>query len=204
LPNVGPEGRTNPNYGPYAPPADLPGPVRQQILDILSGNPATAPIFPFLSNLQNGQPIVALVSFENAGRVSTEGADVTLNSSIGDRWLLDGSYSWFDFKVRAQTLGGRLLPNAPEHKLSAGLTYRDRRVDISAHYRWVDGFPWADGIYVGPVPSYSVVDLAASYRLGERWELGMDVANLLDRKHWESFGGDLLRRRALGHVTFSW
>jgi hypothetical protein len=33
---------------------------------------------------------------------------------------------------------------------------------------------------------------------------GVDAANLLDRDHYEAFGGDLLGRRALGHLTYSW
>ena len=35
-------------------------------------------------------------------------------------------------------------------------------------------------------------------------ESALNVANVLDEEHWESFGGDILGRRALGSVTFSW
>jgi len=49
-----------------------------------------------------------------------------------------------------------------------------------------------------------VADLSASYRLSDRWEIGLNVANLFDHEHWQSFGGDLLRRRALGSVAFRW
>jgi outer membrane receptor protein involved in Fe transport len=34
--------------------------------------------------------------------------------------------------------------------------------------------------------------------------LGLNVANLFDDKHWETFGGDILRRRALGSLQFKW
>jgi hypothetical protein len=34
--------------------------------------------------------------------------------------------------------------------------------------------------------------------------LGVDVANVLDHRHYEMFGGDLLGRRALAHVTAGW
>jgi hypothetical protein len=43
-----------------------------------------------------------------------------------------------------------------------------------------------------------------NYPITARLTLGVDVANLLDHAHYEMFGGDLLRRRALAHATVSW
>ena len=203
LANITSQGRTNPNFGPYAPPSSLPASVQATILGALRANlPPT--LFPLLSNLPNGQPIVALASYTNFGKVDTQGADIALNYYLNNHWLVDFSYSWFDFKVKEQAVGDLLLPNSPEHKVNAGLTYTGDKFAGSLKVRWVDGFPWAAGIFAGDVPSYEVVDLGASYRLSQGWEVGLDVSNLLDKKHWESWGGDLLKRRALAHVTFSW
>jgi iron complex outermembrane receptor protein len=203
LPNVSAAGRQNPNFGPYAPPSSLPAPVQAAILNALRANlPPT--LFPFLSNGPNGEPIVALASYANFGRVDTQGVDVGLNFYVTNGWLLDASYSWFDFKVKQKRAGDQLLPNAPEHKASAGISYTGDRVGLSLKYRWVEGFPWAAGIFVGDVPSYDVVDLGASYRFSDHLELGVDVTNLLDDEHFQSFGGDLLARRALGNLRFSW
>jgi hypothetical protein len=44
----------------------------------------------------------------------------------------------------------------------------------------------------------------ADYRYTDPWKVGENVANPLADEHWESFGGDPLGRRALGHVEFSW
>jgi outer membrane receptor protein involved in Fe transport len=71
-------------------------------------------------------------------------------------------------------------------------------------FRWVDSFQWLSGIYVGTVPRYAVLDLTGSYRLTGHITAGADVANLLDNDHYEAFGGDLLGRRALAHLTYSW
>ena len=71
-------------------------------------------------------------------------------------------------------------------------------------YRWVDSFRWLSGIYAGPVPSYGVFDLNASFKLTDHITAGADVANLFDNDHYEAFGADLLGRRALGHLTYSW
>ena len=34
--------------------------------------------------------------------------------------------------------------------------------------------------------------------------LGADISNALDNEHYESFGGDLMARRALGFVSVNW
>jgi outer membrane receptor for ferrienterochelin and colicins len=203
LPNISAAGRLNPNFGPYAPPSNLPAPVQATILNALRANlPPT--LFPFLSNGPNGQPIVALASYANFGRVDTQGIDVGLNFYVNDRWLVDASYSWFDFDVKRKLGGDQLIPNAPENKYTFGVSYNGDRLGTSLKYRWVEGFPWAAGIFVGEVPSYDVVDLGATYRLTDHVELGLDVSNLLDDEHYQSFGGDLLSRRALGNVRLSW
>jgi outer membrane receptor for ferrienterochelin and colicins len=203
IPNVSATGRTNPNFGAYAPPANLPAPVQAAILNALRAN-LPASLFALLSNLPNGQPIIGLASYTNFGKVDTQGADVALNYYVSDHWLVDASYSWFDFDVKEQLAGDQLLPNAPENKVTAGLTFTGEKVAGSVKYRWVDGFPWAAGIFVGEVPSYNLVDLSASYRFTDSLEVGLDVTNLFDEEHWQSFGGDLLKRRALAHVTLSW
>ena len=78
------------------------------------------------------------------------------------------------------------------------------RITGSLRYRWVDTFHWVAGIYSGQVPTYGVLDLNGSYEVTEHITIGADVANMLDNDHYEAFGGDVLRRRAIGHLTYSW
>ncbi len=189
----------NPEYTGYAPPSFLPAAVQAQILATLRGGLGAAN-FSGLANL-NGQPTLVL-SYANAGAVDTQGIDVGLNYYVTGSWIADFSYSWFDFEVKEKQLGDQLLPNAPEHKLSAGLTYHGERFGAVAKYRWVDDFAWAAGVFVGNVPSYDILDLGASYKLTENIELGLDINNALDSKDFQAFGGDLVRRRALGHIAF--
>jgi len=189
----------NTQFAPYAPPSFVPAPLAAQILTVLR---ALGPNFAGLTTV-NGQPTLVL-SYANAGNVDTQGVDLGINFYASNHWLFDASYSWFDFKVKSQLAGDRLLPNAPENKLSAGVTYTGERLSTAVKYRWVDGFPWAAGVFVGDVPSYNLVDLSAGYKLTDHFAVGVDVSNLFDKKHWQSWGGDLLKRRALGHVAFSW
>lgn len=185
---------------PYAPPSFLPAPVAAQILATLRGG--LGPNFAGLTTV-NGRPALVL-SYANSGVVDTQGVDVAFNYYVSNRWVADFSYSWFDFEVKEQNERDQLLPNAPETKFSAGLAYTGDRLSTSLKYRWVDDFPWAAGIFVGEVPSYDLIDLSVGFRVTDNWELGVDVSNLLDDEHFQSFGGDLISRRALGHVSFSW
>lgn len=205
LPQLGTAlGRINDDFGPYAPPANLPAPLRAALLDALQR--ALGPSFALLSNSRDGRPILAAASYSNFGKVDTQGVDLGLRLYLKDHWNASLSYSWFDFEVAEQLPGfaSLLVPNSPGNKLSAMLGYHDKRWDGSASVRWVEEFRWAVGPFQGDVPSYTVVDLNGNVRFGENWSVGVSVANLFDEEHWEAFGGDILGRRALANVAFGW
>lgn len=190
----------NPAFTPYAPPSFLPASVAQTVLATLRGG--LGPNFAGLATV-NGLPALVF-SYANAGVVDTQGIDVAVNYYVNDRVLADLNYSWFDFKVKSKNASDQLLPNGPGNKASGGVSYRGDRWNGSVKVRWVEDFPWAAGVFVGDVPSYTLVDLGVTYKLSNNWQIGLDVNNLLDKEHFESFGGDLLRRRALAHVSYSW
>ncbi len=194
-------GSINPNFGPYQPPPTHPLPT--VLLGTLAG--ALGPAFAFLSNNVDGTPIFALVSYTNAGAVDTQGIDVGVTSYITPEWLFDFTYSWFDFDTtEAGVGGGTLEANAPENKFAIGISYNGTQWGGSLKYRWVDDFAWSAGAFAGPVPSYNVVNLSGHYLINEKFSLGLNVSNLLDDEHYESFGGDLVGRRAVGFVRFQW
>lgn len=193
----------NPEFGGYAPPAFLPAPVAAQVLATLRGG-LGASTFSGLTTI--GTQPTLVFSYANAGKVDVQGVEFSLNYYLTDAWVVDGNYSWFDFKIK-QTNGipaSQLLPNAPENKFNLGLSFRQPKWDVTVKYRWVDKFRWAAGVFVGDVPSYDVVNLNANFHLNDRVGFGLAVSNALDNDHYESFGGDLVGRRALGSVTFTW
>ena len=108
--------------------------------------------------------------------------------------------------MRAKTLRStkQLLPNTPENKLAAGITYAPDGWNFSFDVRWVDEFRWAAGPFQVQVESYTTADLALNYDLAERFTLGLNATNLFDKAHSQSFGGDLLGRRILGSVMVRW
>lgn len=203
LPNVGTSlGRLNSNFGPYAPPANLPAPFRAALLAALQQGLGAN--FFALSNNLDGTPILAARTYTNFGDVDTQGIDLGLTHLNGS-WRTNVTYSWFDFEIKgAGALESILLPNSPPHKASIGLAYSQETWDASASFRWVDEFRWVVGPFQGNVRDYFTMDFSANYRLNEAWKVGTTIANITNNKHWESFGGDLLGRRALVFVDFTW
>ena len=194
-------GSINPNFGAYTLPDGSPAPALVQ--GTLAG--ALGPLIAFLSNNVDGSPIFALASYTNAGAVDTQGLDFGLNVYLTNEWVFDFTYSWFDFDVKELgVLNSPIIPNAPENKFAAGIAYNGSKWGGSLKYRWVDDFEWEAGAFAGPVPSYSVVNLSGNYNINDNVTVGLNVSNLLEDEHWESFGGDILERRALGYVTFDW
>ncbi len=193
-------GSINPNFGPYRlPDGSQPPPL---VSATLSG--ALGPLIAFLSNNVDGTPIFALASYTNAGAVDTEGIDLGLNVYFGDL-VFDFTYSWFDFEVKELgVLNSPIVPNAPENKYAFGFTYNGDKYSASAKFRWVEGFDWEAGAFAGAVPTYSVLNLAGNYEITDNVTIGANISNFLEDTHWESFGGDIIERRALGYVTFNW
>jgi outer membrane receptor for ferrienterochelin and colicins len=197
VPQVGtPLGRINPDFWPWQAPAGLPAAVEAQIRALV----------PRLSNNLDGSNIVAAVSYTNFGRVDTQGTDVGLNAALPGGWRASFAYSWFDFTLRNPVSGfeAMVLPNSPKHTVSFGGGYSRQRLNADLTVRWVDRFRWSVGPFQGDVPAYLTADLTANYTLPAGLRLGVNVANLFDDKHWEAFGGDVLRRRALLTVGYLW
>lgn len=204
LPNVGTAlGRLNPDFGGYTPPANLPEPLRSTLLGTMQA--VLGPTFFALSNNLDGTPILGAATYTNFGGVDTEGIDFGLNYSINSEWKLNLSYAWFDFETQEQIPGDPLVPNAPETQYSFGLNYVGEKFDASMGYRFTDSFFWSVGtLYRGTVESYDTVDLNANYHFNDSISVGINISNAFDDEAYQLFGGDLVGRRAVGHIAFSW
>jgi outer membrane receptor protein involved in Fe transport len=192
-------GLLNPAFGPYQAPAALPEPFRSMVQAIVRNAVPTMTHHPL-----TGAPIVKAVTYTNFGEVETQGIELGLNVNLSDELLMSINYNWFDFDIKQEIAQDPLVSNAPESQYGIGFSYLAERWDFAAKYRHVDGFDWAAGVFRGPIPSYDLVDLNATFHINDRVDLGVTVANAFDEVHYEIFGGDLLERRALGHVQFSW
>jgi outer membrane receptor protein involved in Fe transport len=187
----------NPAYPAYQAPAALPPAIRAVIAQTVNG------LIPGLTTLSNGRPQI-VYSYGNVGLVTTRGVEVEGAFRPRPGWSLNASYTKFDFTLVESQPGLEPKPNAPRNRVTFGVTYERPRFAASFHHRWVDEFTWASGLFVGPVPRYNVSDLNASYSLTPRWQIGANISNVFDRAHYEMFGGDILHRRALVHLTATW
>ena len=189
-------GRVNPRFGPWEAPAELPSAVADQIRALV----------PTLSNHLDGSNILAVASYTNFGKVDIQGIDFGLSYFLPSGWRYTSTYSWFHFALRDQLPEAEslLLPNTPSHAFSVGLAYERGRIGAGLDARWVDDFRWADGFFLGNVDSYTTVDVTAIYPLSAAVKVALNISNLLDDRHWESFGGSLLKRRALVSLQFGW
>lgn len=193
----------NPEFVPYTVPTNIPtipAPVQAGINSFLSA--ALGSRRGGLTTV-NGKPALVF-SYANAGEVETQGGEIAFNYYVSNNWVLDFNYSHFDFEVTQQLAGDRLLPNAPEAKWNAGVAWRGAKFDAKLSYRWVEEFDWAAGVFVGTIPQYDVMNLAARYQVNKTFGIGADISNVTDDEHFEAFGGDLMSRRALGFVTINW
>jgi outer membrane receptor protein involved in Fe transport len=204
LPQVGTSlGRLNPDYGPYRPPSTLSPGSTAIVLGTLQ---AVLPpqLYASMSNASDGAPIFAVLSLGNFGMATTQGIELSSLTMLPSGWRIELGYSWFDADVEARSPETPLEPNTPPHQASAGVVYVAPRFDAGGRLRWVHEFDWVSGVFAGPVPSYTVVDVQTNVQLTRQLTLGVDVANLFDNDHYEMFGGDLLGRRALAHLTIGW
>ncbi len=163
----------------------------------------------------NGDPVVVGRTYTNVGQVDTQGVDVGIQYFITPSLNVQASYSWFDFQIvdpdlsigdplEADQIEDILLPNTPEHKGSLAISFNRKRWNVSLSGRWVQHFRWSAGVFQGDVPDYSTYDLAGGFRINKWMGVGGNVANLRDSVHRQTFGGDLIRRRALAYLTLAW
>ena len=152
----------------------------------------------------NGDTVIIGRTYTNVGLVDTQGIDFGLQYFITRKLNLQTSYSWFDFEIidSDEEIQELLLPNTPTNKASLGVSWLGKRWAWSVAGRWVEEFRWSAGVFQGDVPAYRTGDLSASYGFNDHVRLGLNVTNFTDSVHRQTFGGDLLTRRALLNLSF--
>jgi outer membrane receptor protein involved in Fe transport len=186
----------------YQPPSTLSPEASRALMQALAA--ALPPSFlAVLAQREDGTPYIPLLAFGNSGRVESRGFELGLNAAL-DPWRFDMSYTWFDFELKGGVAESPLEANAPRNQIGLGASWSRGRFDGSLRGRWVEGFDWRSGIFVGRVPSYEVVDVTFNSELNKSWRAGASITNLFDDEHYEIFGGDLLGRRALVYLAFEW
>jgi len=164
----------------------------------LNGIPALRPLLPGLTKVSGANAFV--VSYANAGEVDEQGLELGINYYVTKEWFIEANATWFDFEVKSQQLGDKLLPNTPDKKFNAGIVYNGAKLYGSLKWRHVPSFDWAAGVFVGRIKEYDTFSAALGYQVNDHFRLGVNALNLTDEQHYEIFGGAVLKRRILGNV----
>jgi outer membrane receptor for ferrienterochelin and colicins len=149
-----------------------------------------------------------LLTYQNVGDVRLWGADVSGEFAASDRVTLTGGYSWVNRNFFAATRAGDidLSTNAPRQKALAGIRYHQLENDASAEIRgrYVGGFHMVDGVRIGDVKPFAVVDadvgMALPHAQGAR--ITVTVQNAFDNRHAEFFGHPVLGRLLLTRLQY--
>ena len=166
-----------------------------------SYNGFTAAAGARLATLPGGARAV-VTSYTNAGRVIERGIEIGAGTQVTDQLMFSGSYTLFGFAIKQSQAGDSLKPNTPAHKGSVALSYRDPTgLDLSLVARFVAGYDWAAGVFVGRIPPSETLDASLGYVLSRRFRLSAVATNVFDQRHYHTYGGSVIGRRILGGVT---
>jgi len=143
------------------------------------------------------------------GAYTLWGVDIGLDVAVTHGLTLGGTYSWVsaDTIPNVEVLGVVYL-NAPRDKASLRVEYRNGGLGLTvgARGRYVRSFPVANGVYVGHVDAYTVLDLAAGLAI-PGWRaatLSVSVQNVFDDRHVEFVGAPELGRYVLTRLRVGW
>lgn len=156
-----------------------------------------------------GSPAL-IIAPTNIGLVNEYGVEFGTNYYATDELLVTANYAWLGTEVEENKVSAnKILPNTSPHRVTLGISYKEQDTyDVGLQFRYVEGFQWIAGLFEGSVPSYAVMNLNAGYNFGDvlvtghNIRLGVNVFNLLDRRHYQIFGGTILQRYTTATLTY--
>jgi iron complex outermembrane receptor protein len=146
-------------------------------------------------------------SYKNIGKVNEYGYELGMNYYVTEEIIVDVNYSYFQFEIDKSISAAdasQIQPNSPRWKSNAGITYQSKNdYDVALKVKYIPSYFWSAGVYSGPIPAYTLVNLSAGYLVNEQLNLNLNISNILDRRHYQIFGGSMLGRRSTLSVTYS-
>ena len=154
-----------------------------------------------LSNYQ-GKPTF-VVSNTNVGEVIQYGMELNLVYFVDNNLSFEAGYSNYNFEVIQANQYQAILPNTSPNKYRLAMNYYNKGLlDARIDFSYTQGFDWLAGTYVGYVPDYALVNLNLGVYPIENLEVGLYIFNLLDRKHYQMFGGTYLPRYTTMKISY--
>jgi outer membrane receptor protein involved in Fe transport len=148
-----------------------------------------------------------VVTYRNVGDLTLYGADLALQWFLTDQWTLNGTYSWVsDDTFPIEFSKSPISLNAPKHKGSVALAYRDVTSGFSAQtrFRFNNSFRAISAGFEGDVPSTKVVDVNLGYRVpNTAAELQLSVNNVFNSNNESFVGVPSIGRFAMMRVKYN-
>ncbi len=201
----------NPNFASWSSKSQLPADLQQyaSVIDSIIYSQISPQDRARFTTYQGGPSFI--VSNTNIGLVEQYGIELSATYQVTRELEVSANYSYFganfvDVKTPNPFLptGDKILsPNTSPNRINVSATYTvPMSWDVSAMFRYVEGFTWLAGDFQGFVPSYGVVNLNAGYHVTNDLRLGLAINNLLDNRYFEVFGGTILPRLTYLSATY--
>jgi iron complex outermembrane receptor protein len=168
----------------------------------------------------NAQGAELIATYRNVGDVELWGGDLALEWFLADNWTVSGTYSWVSEDYFEIEDGDPIALNAPKHKGSVGLAYRNLRSGFTGatRVRMNSRFPAESAGYIGTecvtgaplglfdeecVESATIVDVNFSYRVPTtEATVQLAVNNVFNSAHRSFVGVPAVRRMGLLSVRY--
>ena len=130
----------------------------------------------------------AALASVNADRTVHSGLELGLGAALSDTLAARVAWTWQDFRFDNDPLrGNNKLAGAPEHVLTLALDWQaTEALALSGTVHWVPGKTPVDNMNTVFNDSYALVDLGASWSIGEKAVIVAEVTNLFDERYASS------------------
>jgi outer membrane receptor for ferrienterochelin and colicins len=161
-----------------------------------------------------------IVTYRNVGDLDLWGGDLAVQAFLTDRWTLNGMYSHVSEDYFEVEGSAPVSLNAPKHKGSLGVAFRDVRSGFSANgrARFSGGFPAESAGYVGTkcitegtggifeepcVDSFAIFDVNLGYRVpNTSATVQLSINNLFDAGYRSFVGVPTMGRFMMLRVRY--
>ena len=163
-------------------------------MDWRLGSNVTARFTGFWNQLENAVSNITLSAVpalitrrrENVGEIRAQGIETSLSVRWRRDWSFQGAYLWSDSKVKEfppnPLLESKLLPQVPQHRVSASLSYSNARVlSAFASLRFV-GAQYDDDLNTLLLGNFVVLDFQVSRTLHRSLRAYASAENIFDRR----------------------
>jgi iron complex outermembrane receptor protein len=194
--------------------------VNPQQAAALAAGIAQIPLAVVSSDAVQSESAEIILTYRNIGDVTLWGGDLSVQAFLTDEWTASATYSFADKDYFRIPDGDPIALNAPRHKGTVGLAYRNLTggFNASGRVRMNSMFPAESAGFVGTrcitggtggifeedcVDAFAIVDLTAGYQIpNTRATLQIAVNNALDAPYRSFVGVPPVGRFAVVRVKY--